>query len=233
MDPEALIKSLKELVEALREDLSEQITKMDTKHTAAIADAVKKFDTVGMRRREPDEKEDDDVDGDPTAAKRVAADSVGRGEFASLASTVARLKPRPMADLNQFADAQAKADTVMRALGGAAEPPMAFEDLVAYEIRLARKMQPHSAKWKGVELNAIAADKRALANVIGEIRSDAMTAAMSPVGMPEFQHRMITEILPGGHVSRRFIGNGTIFKQMSRPIRKVAYIGTRQGVSSL
>jgi hypothetical protein len=120
-----------------------------------------------------------------------------------------------------------KADSVLRALGTRAEPPMAGEDLVAYNIRLARKMQVHSPLWKGVNLQIIAADQIALDNALGQIRADAMTAATSPVGMPEFQHRMITETAPGGHTITRFVGNGTIFKQLSRPVRHVAYIGTR------
>jgi len=38
---------------------------------------------------------------------------------------------------------------------------------------------------------------------------------------------MISETMPGGHTVNRFVGNGTIFKQLSRPVRHVAFIGTR------
>jgi hypothetical protein len=131
--------------------------------------------------------------------------------------------------MNAFADVQAKADAVMRTLGSAAEPPMRGEDLVAYKIRTHRKMQPHSSKWKGVDLGIIAADQAALENVLVEIRADATAAGLSPVGMPEFQHRMITKQMPGGHIERSFIGNGTCFRQMSRPVRHVASFGTRSG----
>lgn len=216
MTPEELLAAINALTETLRADMASHAEKMDAKYDAL----EKKLDA---------RKKDED-DGDPTAATRTAADSVDPAAFAALASSVADLKKRqsrPQADLNAFADAQAKADSVMRALGSAAEPPMASEDLVSYKIRMHRKMQPHSPRWKGVELQLIAADRVALDNVLGEIRADALTAAMSPVGMPEFQHRMITKTMPSGHTVHEFIGNGTIFKQLARPIRHVAYIGTR------
>lgn len=223
MDPEQL-KAFMDAIEALRADITKTISAVDAKCDALAEDvkASKKSDSAGERDR--------GVDG--TMAERVAADSVDRAAFAALSSSVAELKKRqsrPMKDLDAYADAQAKADSVMRALGSAAEPPMAGEELVSYKIRMHRKMQPHSPRWKGVELQLIAADQVALDNVLTEIRADAMTAATSPVGMPEFQHRMITKTMPGGHTVHEFIGNGTIFKQLARPVRHVGYIGTRTG----
>jgi hypothetical protein len=50
---------------------------------------------------------------------------------------------------------------------------------------------------------------------------------MSPVGMPLFAHRKVTKRSPAGHEITEWIGNGTIFKQMSRPVRHVSYIGVR------
>ena len=108
-------------------------------------------------------------------AVRVAADSVPRSEFAALASSVADLKKkqaRPMADLNAFADMQAKADAALRSHNERAEPPMSGEELVNYGIRMHRKMQRHSAKWKGVDLGLISADRQALENIFNEIRAD-------------------------------------------------------------
>ncbi|KGT77318.1 hypothetical protein MA20_22240 [Bradyrhizobium japonicum] len=223
MTPEELLKAITEVADGLRTDMAE---------------IGKKCDSIGARHDElagelkqlkSDAKKDED-DGDPTKARRTAADSVDPSAFASLARSVADLRQRqsrPMADLNKFADAQAKADSVMRALGSAAEPPMAGEDLVAYKIRTHRKMQPHSPRWKGVDLQIIAADQAAFDIALDGIRADAMAAATSPVGMPEFQHRMITKTMPGGHISREFIGNGTVFKQLSRPVRHVQSIGPR------
>lgn len=236
MTPEELLDAVKQIADALRTDLSSSIDAI-SKRCDAISEDVKasrKADTAGERDRGIDRSMADNEDGpaNPTAATRVAADSVGRGEFAAFVHEVRELKKkqtRPMADLNQFADVQARADTVMRALGSAAEPPMAGEDLVAYKIRTTRRMQPRSKRWKGVELQIIAADSVALDRVIEEIRSDAMADAMSTEGMKPFVHREIVRTLPGGHVSREWIGNGSFIKELSRPVRHVAYIGTRTG----
>lgn len=54
-----------------------------------------------------------------------------------------------------------------------------------------------------------------------------MTASMCSDGMPQFQYRETTQESPGGHKIRSFHGNGTIFKQMSRPVRSVQRIGPR------
>jgi hypothetical protein len=240
MTPEELLAAVKELTDALRGDmtaLADSVTELTKKADAAGARDLG-VDTSMRRRKDEDEDPIQHPGERPGDARRVAADRQARSDnvdpaaFAALSSSVAELKKRqsrPMADLNAFADTQAKADSVMRALGSAAEPPMAGEDLVSYKIRMHRKMQPHSPRWKGVELQLIAADQVALDNILGEIRADAMTAATSPVGMPEFQHRKITKTMPGGHTVHEFIGNGTIFKQLSRPVRHVAFIGTRTG----
>jgi hypothetical protein len=222
-DPDnKLILAVTELCQALRSDVSKMCEKMDADNKArydAVADAVRKL------------KKDSD-DPSNTMAERTAADSIGRGELAVLARAVSDLQrkvSRPMtaADRNSLADAQAKADAVLRTHGTQAEPPMAGETLVDYNIRLARKMQPHSAKWKGVELSIVAADSQAFENVLTEIRADALQAGLNPVGLKPFEHREITEVGPGGHRITRFVGNGSIFRQMSRPVRYVSYIGVR------
>ncbi|KYK44894.1 hypothetical protein A1D31_11800 [Bradyrhizobium liaoningense] len=177
-------------------------------------------------------KRQDEDDGDPTMAQRTAADSIDdfRHEVRVLTSAVADLRKnqaRPMADLNKFADIQAKADSVMTALGSRAEPPMAGEHHTDYLIRLHRKMQNHSSRWRGVDLNLIARDPGALDGICDQIRADAMAASMDTSEMKPFEHRMITKTMPGGHISREFVGKGTVFKQLSRPVRHVQYIGPR------
>jgi len=159
MTPEEL-ETIKEIAEALRTDMATSLAALDKK-CDAIADSFekikKKADAAGERSGE----NEDDLSRDHLAAKRVAADrqarpdSVDPAAFAALSSSVAELKKRqsrPMSDLNAFADAQSKADAVLRTHNERAEPPMAGEELVAYQIRMHRKMQPHSSKWKGVDL---------------------------------------------------------------------------------
>ena len=182
-------------------------------------------ETAADKKRKDSEKEEKKEDA-------VKSDSVPRSEFDKLMATVADLtkrQPRQLtaADRDAFADAQSKADAVLITHGERAEPPMVNEDIVAYNIRLARKMQPHSKTWKGVDLALIAADSLAFNIAMDGIRADALQAGINPVDMKPFEHRKIVEQSPGGHTITRFVGNGTIFKQLSRPVRHVGYIGTR------
>jgi hypothetical protein len=218
----ALLAQIQSVAGEMKAHVDSSCAAMSAKFDSAMESIKKKAD------------EDDD-----TMAERVAADRradstsdirVANSMLAGLARSVADLKKqvtRPMADLNAYADAQAKADAVMRLHGESAEPPMSGEELIPYQIRMHRKLQPHSPKWKNVELSLIAADRKAFENVLGEIRSDATQAGLNPVGLPEFQHRAIVKESPGGHKITSWVGNGTIFKQLSRPVRRVAYIGTR------
>jgi iron-sulfur cluster repair protein YtfE (RIC family) len=242
MTEEDLLAAVREIAEGL----AGSIRTLDDKFTA-LTDSVAKMkaDAVlarnqGMEndmRRQGTLRSDagrDDPDAydqsNQTGARLTAADAVNRSEFASLARTVADMKQkstRTSVDRNAVADLQAKADRVMRVHGDRAEPPMPGESTIDYSIRLARKMQPHSKVWKRVDLNLIAADQVALNNAIEQIRSDAYAAGESIEGMQLFQRREIVEQGPGGHTIRRFIGNGTMFKEMTRPVRHVAFIGTR------
>lgn len=220
----------------------------------AIADSVSKMDSSKKDESEKDRKDsrkdeekDEKKDGDDTGAEETAADKKkdseeekdAKADSAALHAELADLRkivadigtrtPRALtaADRHAFADAQAKADAVMRTFGEQAEPPMAGEDLVAYQIRLARKMQPHSKPWKGVDLAIIAADSAALPVVLEQIRADALQAGRNPTDLKPLEHRMIVENLPSGHVRTSFVGNGTIFKQMSTHRRLVSRIGVR------
>jgi hypothetical protein len=206
---------------------------------AAVADGLKqhvnekcdamsaKFDSAmsSIKKRDADDPDD-------TMAEQVAADSVAVANslLHGLARDMTNLKKqifRPMGNLNDFADAQAKADAVMRTHGDSAEPPMSGEDLVAYNIRLARKMQPYSKTWKSVDLRILAADSQAFNIALDGIRADALQAGLNPVDLKPFEHRKIVSTLPGGHTVTEFRGTGTIFKMLSRPVRHVAYIGVR------
>jgi hypothetical protein len=214
-----------ELLAQIQSSMTEMKAHVDARCEAVVA----KFDAaVGELQK----KKSDASDPDNTMPEQVAADSVAvaNSALASLAREVTGLKKqifRPMGNLNDFADAQAKADAVLRTHCDSAEPPMSGEDLVAYNIRLARKMQPHSKTWKGVDLRLIAADSQAFNIALDGIRADALQAGLKPVGLKEFEHRKIVKQMPGGHIMTEFVGTGTIFKMLSRPVRHVAYIGVR------
>jgi hypothetical protein len=235
MTEDDLLAAVKAIAESLKSELTGALAKLDEK-CSAVADGLDKLkaDAIiatnqgqsgDMRRRD---NYIDDPDG--TRARQTAADTVGRSELASLSRSVADLKTkmtRTSVDRNAVADLQAKADKAMRVHGDRAEPPMPGESTIDYSIRLARKMQVHSKLWKKVDLNLIAADQLALNNAIDAIRADCFAAGENTEGMQPFQHREITEVGPGGHRITRFVGNGSIFAQMTRPTRQVTYIGVR------
>lgn len=196
---------------AHRQAVTERLDAVETKADNAIIASKRKMD----------------ADPDDVAAERTAADSVTRADLRVLQEQVNRLvttQPRALtqADRDAFADAQAAADAVLRTHGETADQPMRGEELAAYLIRLHRPMLKHSKKWGKAELARIAADSAVFNNVLAEIRSDAYQAGLNPVGLPEFQHREIKTESPGGHRITTFVGNGTIFKQLSRPVRQVA-----------
>jgi hypothetical protein len=226
-----LIEAVRAIAEGLRSDLTGSLAKLDEKCNS-IADSVAKMKSDAAKKRDVDDYGNDPDGAMLTAADRARSDSVGVDPraFASLAETVAEMKrksTRLPADRNAFADAQAKADAVMRTHNERADPPMPGETLVDYNIRLARRMQPHSKAWNGVELNLITADSKAFEIALDQIRADAYQAGLNPVGLKPFEHREIVEQGAGGHTIRRWVGTGTIFAQMTPPVRHVAYIGTR------
>ncbi len=228
---DAVMNMIGKMAEELRSDMAEHGKRLD-----ARLDAIVQSRHVGAGHRKTSEPKLDSDEEDPSdfqgvAARRTAADhdarsdSVSRSEFAALASSIAKLKKqqeaRPMANLAAFEDVQTKADAVLREHGERASPQLPGEDIVSYSIRLHRPLQKFSPKWKSVDLGIISADRQALGHLLAEIRTDAVQAARNPTGLKEFQHREIVEQAPGGHTVTRFVGNGTIFKQLSRPVRHV------------
>jgi hypothetical protein len=224
LDPEKLLETITALCEGLRADMQKQCEKMDAK-IDAVADAMKK------------KKDNDDDLAEQTAADGRRADSVSKSEIDYLRAAVRDLqikqpRTRTDADRNAFADWQSKADVAHRALGGQADAPMAGEELADYVCRLHRPLLKHSKKWAKADLFALSRDSSTLSAVLNEVRADAVAASMSPEGMPEFQHRAIETIGPGGHRIVTWVGNGSFYKQLTRPARHIQSIGAKnQGVS--
>jgi hypothetical protein len=232
MNLEELMTAIQEMGAALRTEVADSFDKV-SKRCDALDEKLRKADEAGSRSVDNNEMlQKSKKDNDDTLAEQTAADSVAVANslLHGLARDMTALKKqisRPMGNLDQFAEVQSKADAVLRLHSERAEPPMAGEDIVSYNIRMARKMQPHSKTWAKVDLRTIAADSTAFGIAVDGIRSDAYQAGMNPVHLPEFQHRQIVQESPGGHRITSFVGTGTIFKQMSRPVRHVAFIGTR------
>lgn len=223
MDMETLLKTIAELGEALRGDVADAVKRMDARCDAMDEKlAAAKKDAAGSRSGQ-----DEDDLGDPTAARKVAADSERiRSDMQmmqrQLNDLTVRSREPTQADKDAYADAQAKCDVSYRSLGeGGAPAPMRGEALVDYMVRLHHPLKKHSKKFKGAELATIARDPATFNGVCDSIRADAFEAGMSPVGMPEFVYREIKTESPGGHKITSFVGNGTFVKAMSPPVRKI------------
>jgi hypothetical protein len=175
-------------------------------------------------------------DRDATDPEQVAADR--RAD--ALASDLRHLQNRVngievhskqnAASRDAFADMQAKADTAYRSWSENAPPPMSGEGILDYAIRLHRPLQKHSKKFGKADLLSMARDPSTLATICDSIRADTVEASMNPAEMKPFQWREIKSEGPGGHKITTFVGKGTIFSQMSRPVRKVTGIGHKPGM---
>jgi hypothetical protein len=218
-DEPNLVEIINGLVAAMKADFAAHCEKMDARYDALDA-KMKKSDAAGMRRKKADE------DG---MAEETAADSISRGEFRAVQEQLNVLKVRDGMSLDRqsqstrdsYADAQAKADAVLRAHGESAAAPMSGEDIVAYQVRLHRPMLKHAKKFKNADLATIARDASTFAAVLDSVRADTYEAALNPVGLAPFVHREIKSESSGGHKITQFVGNGTIFKQLCRPARYV------------
>ncbi len=76
-------------------------------------------------------------------------------------------------DRDALATAQARADQVYQLFGERALNPVPGESPKAYRIRLARKMQPYSAKCKNIKLDGLPNDQAVLDHIEGLIFADA------------------------------------------------------------
>lgn len=105
------------------------------------------------------------------------------------------------ADPAAYADCQARADSVYAAFGDSAPRPLMGESILAYRTRLARKLQPHSKAWAGVNLSAIS-DSAAIAVAETQIYADAAAAARTPVDLPNGQmQEIVTTDATGRRIS--------------------------------
>jgi hypothetical protein len=219
---------MKAVANEMKTHVDQSCATMGAKFDAAMGEIQKKKSDAG---------DPDDTLAEQTAADRRAdaVENMLRSEIKTLRNQVNDLTVREGMSLarqsastqDAYADAQAKADAVYRALGESAPGPMSGEDLVAYQIRLTRPLQRHSKAWKNADLYAIAKDGSTFSGVCDAVRMDAMAYSMSPGDAPLFQHREVKKTSPGGHQITEFIGNGTVYKQMSPPVRSVQRFVTK------
>lgn len=151
-----------------RKDEEEACADEDDKEGEGIA-----ADRSGEKVRKDEEAEGGEVEGQ---AGEIKFDEEGDEEEAAKADE----------EEAEYADAQAKADSVYAAFGKSASRPLKGESLNAYRTRLMRGLQAYSDAYKDVNLRSIK-DEALLSLAEKQIFADAALAARSPMHIPAGQ----------------------------------------------
>ena len=184
----------------------EEEDKKEEKREDKRKDAAKKDGEEEGKKEEKKEEKDD-------SAK---ADSELSGLKKRLADLESR-QPKQMSDDDHatLSSAQAKADSVYNLHGKRAPRPLDGETVRAYRNRIARELQPYSAKLKDVKLLAVA-DDVAFSTLENLIYADAESAANNPTDLREDELREIVRVNPvtRGHIVE-FKGKRTFIHGMN------------------
>lgn len=132
------------------------------------------------------------------------------------------------ADHASLAHAQARADSVERAFGGAASRAMPGETVFSYRKRLAAKLKSHSPAFAKIDVAAIT-DEALFEPVEATIYADAAVAARRPStdqAMGELRE-VIDEDRRTGRRTSTFIGDPKSWMQMFTPPRRMARINPK------
>lgn len=105
----------------------------------------------------------------------------------------------------EYADAQAKADSVLAAFGKSASRPLQGENLLSYRKRLLRGLQAYSDSYKDIKLASIK-DAALLSLAEKQIFADALNAAKSPSMFAADQLIEINEKDRAGRTITKFKG---------------------------
>lgn len=139
--------------------------------------------------------------------------------FAALEQHVA--KPMTDADYAAMTECQARYDSIYAQFGQQAARPLAGEVLAAYERRLARGLQPHSARFKDLNLSTM--DQKTFDTISPMIRADALEVAKNPTDIPAGMLRPISRKLDSGHTVTEWRGQPRDWMdQFAGPVRKYA-----------
>lgn len=143
--------------------------------------------------------------GDPedVAADTKRADSDVATRLAAVEAGMPR--NRTDAEATIIADAWMTTNQIMTALGETASTALLGETEAAYRRRLLLPLQPHSERWKDVELAEL--PPKAFGVAEAAIRADAMAAAMNPASIPGDGLREIRRTLPSGHTETTWVGS--------------------------
>ena len=162
----------------------------EAEHKLAKKDAKKK------RKDDDAKKDDDDAKMDDDDAKKDSEGKVegpaGEMKFDDDAKHDDDDDKAKKADETamEYADAQAKADSVYAAFGKSASRPLQGENILSYRKRLLRGLQGYSDSYKAIDLRVIK-DAALLALAERQIFVDAMASAKNPTvyGDQLIEHR--------------------------------------------
>jgi hypothetical protein len=174
--------------------------KVDSKKDDDGGSGEAKEETEEMKKEAEEESARKDAE-----LKQIKADSEKIAN--ELADLKRKVEVRPDDEEAAFADVQARADDVFSALGERAPRALPGETLAGYRVRLARKLQPHSATLKEIDLAAISrADAKGFTALEDRVYADAATAARNPTDVPVGALREIRKRRPGGGEIIEFAG---------------------------
>lgn len=200
--------------------LDKVLAKIDSLCTRMDAMESKK-DAAEDPADEPKKDADDEPKDEKKEEARADSEHVQtRAELAAVKKQLAditKAMPKHLSDaeFSQFADAQARGDSVFQAFGDSASRPLQGEDLGAYRRRLAGALQKHSRDWKEADLRKM--DDTVFAVVEERIYADAMEAAMHPVDVEPGVLREISRVdRTTGQRTIEFAGKNTFIHGMKR-----------------
>lgn len=170
-----------------------------------------------------DKKKDDDMkakaDADAAAEEKAKADAAAEEKAKADAEEKAKKDAEGKAEGatgemkfdedgegSEFADAQAKADSVMAAFGKSANRPLKGEGLLSYRKRLLKGLQAFSDQFKSVDLAKIT-DAQLLTVVENHIFADAMAAAKSPTAYADGELFEVKEKDAAGRTITKYRGS--------------------------
>ena len=140
------------------------------------ADEDKEEDKDKKADKKADEEKKDPEDKKEDAVRKDTNSEIMR----KIADFDARTRSLSDADMDEMADAHAKADGVFQAFGGPAPRHLTGETPLAYRRRLLNKFKTHSPQWKDVDLAAL--DVKVLKGIAEPmIYADAMVASNAPM----------------------------------------------------
>lgn len=199
-------------------EAKEHEAKGEEKEDAADRARKDRRDRMDKRRADAEKAEEDRKD---TARKDAASlkDQVD-------AAVRAHLKDDSPEERDAKADAQIRADSVYRAFNDSAPPPMRGETAAAYDIRLIKGMQKHSAPWKDVDLHVLPDTARGIART--QIYADAVVASRRVDDLPDGRLIPSTEVTASGHRVTTFRGKNTFIMGLKRPSMRVTEFLTQR-----